>query len=353
MKKAFKKTSFLFSILALLLCASYSKPQANSSLSFVETRYDNLNYFTIKNQSYEVKENQENYYTFFYFTFKTLNTKYYISFSYMNSKNEEVYYINNRYVNNYLSPSNMNYNISINIPFNKMADIIRFNLEINVPLFHHKRSVTYYLTNFTNKINLSNRVDTKLFMKYEISNTSIKNYYYDFSYFFFIQDIKDIFYYDKFSFVDRYIYCTRGNLFNGYLYIKDPINAFKAIGKSLNNKDVTLKYIPMKLSLQNNYFYGLSFKNTPYFNPVSNRMYPLLEDGYKICDSAIYMPIKYYSKYKKSKVGVQFSFTHLVTFTIYFEFEVTFQEHYLKNESNVHKDYNLVTPNDTLEDIIL
>ena len=82
-------------------------------------------------------------------------------------------------------------------------------------------------------------------------------------------------------------------------------------------------------------------------------MYSSYQNNLLPCENVIYVPLKYYSLYNKMTIGLEFNNYYGGLFNLYFEFEISFLENFLKNEVEITKDFNQVTNFDALEDIYI
>lgn len=318
-----------------------------------EEVFNNLNYFKIFDESSSLI-NSSNYYEAKYkFEFSTINTSYNLLFSYLNNENSEVIYNKEININDYITSNNRIYEFDVKIPLSDLSDFMKFNLVINVPLFHYKFDISYYLTNKINKIKLNTKNENRIYVKHELNDTSSKNYYFIFDLTNFVKNSKDIFYYDKFYFSSRYIKASYKNLTNGYLFIKDPINYYFNVSSVLDISDTSKRYIPLSFINDNEDNFLITYRNNLFYNPLTYKMYNIYNNNLFPCEDAIYVPLKYYSIYNKMTIGLEFNNYYNGLFNLFFEFEISFLDNFLKNEVQITKYFNQVTNFDFLEDIYL
>lgn len=318
-----------------------------------EKVFNNLNYFRIFDEISSIKKASNYYETKYKFEFSTINTNYYLLFTYLNNENNEVIYNKEININDYITANNRIYQFDIKIPLKSLNNNIKFNLSINIPLFHYKFNISYYLTNSFNKIKLNTEDENRIYVKHELTNNSSKNYYFVFDLSNFVKNTKDIFYYDKFYFSSRYIKASYKNLTNGYLYIKDPINYYLNVSTALDILDITKRYIPLSFINEKDDQFLITYRNNLFYNPLTYKMYSVYNNNLLACEDAIYVPLKYYALYNKMYIGVEIVNYYNGLFNLFFEFEISFLNNFLKNEVGIIKNINQITNLDFLEDVYI
>ena len=336
-----------------LLISSTSSNIEQSQLFYEEETFNNLNYFKIYDTSSKIEKSSNYYEVKYKFEFATINTSYRLLFTYLDGDNNEVIYDKEININDYITSTNKIYELDVKIPLTSLNDFIKFNLVINIPLFHYKFNISYFLTNKINKIELNTSKENRIYVKHELNNTTSKNYYFVFDLTNFVKNTKNIFYYDKFYFSSRVLKASYKDLKNGYLYIKDPINYYANVSSALDILDTSKRYIPLNFINHEDDFYSIEYRNNLFYNPLTYKMYSSYQNNLLPCENVIYVPLKYYSLYSKMTIGLEFNNYYGGLFNLYFEFEISFLENFLKNEVEITKDFNQVTNFDALEDIYI
>lgn len=321
-------------------------------LLYEETKYSTSpGGFKFSSNSFQFSSNSSYFSGSFKLTVGAKTSIYYVSLFYFDKSNVEKLYkeVNTRTA--LANTSSYDYTYTYKIPLSSLQDNAKFRVNINCKQFYYQFNYSFTLNNPSRKHLLTNSSANKVYLKTIITETYARNFYIAIQNSGFLKNIKDIYYYDKFTVGGRSIVNSYESISKAYLYIYDPLNCFDDIGIILDSSNLNKKYIELAFLISSKTF-TFYFYNTYFVNRITNEMFLTKKDNYIETDGELFMPLKYYEEYKKLKLGMQFNFIYnRISYTFYFEFDVNFLENYLKDEVIIDKDLKIINEDDFLKEV--
>lgn len=314
----------------------------------------------------ETKFESSPYYTFntmnFYFndftelvskidiTFNNINLNYKFSLTYINSENSEVYYGNKVYnVNSYITYSNKNFLLDINIPYTDLANVSKFTFNLEIPYIDKEFHYSFLISNQGKYINVDEY--DKVYTSCTMTSSSGKEKYHTASVIFYKKYYKDIFYYDYFDFSSLTLMTSAKTIKNAYIFIDDYKTFFSSTFKARYAAKPYRKYKELNITKKMLGDFTFTFKSKLYVNPLNNLSYNEKNDKYYETNSKIYMPLKHYKEYKEVKIGIVIDNFSDFEFSLIKEIDVNFLPNIKRGEATIIKGIDQVTNNDELGDV--
>ena len=100
--------------------------------------------------------------------------------------------------------------------------------------------------------------------------------------------------------------------------------------------------------------YSFKLAKDYYFDPVTNIMYTEKNNDNLLTANQIYFPIKHYMDFQETRLGIILECNvNSIIYKIRYDFKISFQENYYKDEVVVYKEIKKTTKDETMEEITI